>query len=214
MNSAEFNLNFLINNLNFKKLPGPIAQNAMAPSFRQKLVEEMMSKTSIHKKAAVLILLYENENKIFFPVIHRNSYPGTHSDQIGLPGGKIEFTDKTIEDTAIRETKEEIKANASSIQIIGKLTDLFIPMSNFIVHPFVGYYREKANFSPSFDEVKKIIPLPLHHFLVNPPISNFHVNAKYDVPCFQIEGSIPIWGATAMILNEFLVLIKNSLNLN
>lgn len=204
---------YLKNNLNFANTPGWVAQKEMAPPYRQKLVDEAKYDLSQPKIAAVLILIYTHNNELYIPLIHRNSYHGVHSNQIGFPGGKIETYDKDLSATAIRESFEEINALPSKIEILGELTELFIPPSNYIVYPFVGYYKETPNFSASDREVKDIIPLALKDFTLNPKITKKTIgieNKKYQVPGFLLPNQMICWGATAMMLNEFRILLKNN----
>ncbi|CAI9430208.1 Putative NUDIX hydrolase [Candidatus Ornithobacterium hominis] len=214
---SDLNLQTLQSKLNFQKIPGWKAQQVMAPPYRQNLVDEARFNTQKSKIAAVLIILCEINDEIYFPVIHRNTYPGIHSNQVGFPGGKVEKSDENLEQTAIRESFEEIGAKPEAIEIWGELTELFIPPSNFIVHPFVGSYKLNPNFIPCDKEVKDIIFLSLKEFILNPPLQNYTVNVKgkaHKVPGFNLNQNLNVWGATAMMLNEFLEFIRNSLNLN
>lgn len=214
---SNFNLQTLQSRLNFQKIPGWKAQQIMAPPYRQHLVDDARFNTQKSKIAAVLIILYEKNGEIYFPVIHRNTYPGVHSNQIGFPGGKVEESDENLEQTAIRESFEEIGAKKHGLRIWGELTELFIPPSNYIVYPFIGSYILDPNFTPCDKEVKEIISLPLKDFILNPPITNYRIDINqksYEVPGFHLRPNLNVWGATAMMLNEFLEFVRNSLNLN
>ena len=203
--------------LNFDQIPGWLAQRRMSPPDRQKMVDE--GKFNIHQPriAAVLILIFEENNTLKFPVIHRNTYPGVHSNQIGFPGGKVEKTDDSLAATAIRESQEEIGANPENIEILGALSELFIPPSNFLVYPFVGLYHGTPDFRPCDWEVKQIITIDLCRALRDDGFTFLtleHDHKPYNVPAFQLENGMKIWGATAMMLNEFYAFLQNSLHLS
>ena len=212
----DITLQTLKSKLNFANIPGWGAQMQMSPPYRQALVDEGKFDLKNPRIAAVLILIYEENGILKFPVIHRNTYPGVHSNQVGFPGGKIESEDQNLAETAIRESQEEIKAIPDKIEILGELTELFIPPSNFLVYPFVGLYHDLPQFEPSDLEVKKIIPMNLIEFLQNSKKTELTVHSHgkdYQVPAFDLENGPKIWGATAMMLNEFHTFLTNSLDL-
>jgi 8-oxo-dGTP pyrophosphatase MutT (NUDIX family) len=131
---------------------------------------------------------------------------GPHAGQIALPGGKNE-PGESLWQTALREAAEEINAPEQHVQLIGKLTELFIPVSRFLVYPFIGSASGSLSLKPLTSEVKRIIELDLFDFIHNHDreIALFHTAAGHvrKAPCF-IYQDLKIWGATAMILNEFL----------
>ena len=141
-------------------LPGREAQLKMAHAERRL----NLSRYKIPAEArpgSVLILLFEDEGTIKLPLIMRSDYDGVHSGQIGLPGGKYEPEDADLQSTALRETEEEIGISKSDVSLIGRLTELYIPPSNFLVHPFVGTIPFKPEFVPDQNEVARIIELDL-----------------------------------------------------
>lgn len=156
------------------------------------------------RSAAVLLLFYPNEASWDFPVIHRSEYIGAHSNQIALPGGKLEKLDANLQETALRETEEEIGVPKSMIKVLGELSTIFIPHSNFLVHPFIGISNQKPDFQLDKREVKKIISISTSSFLaLEPTHSEVPVNGKnIKAPGFKIDNEF-IWGATASILSEF-----------
>ncbi len=194
-----------------KKLPGEAAHNKMAPNIR------FTAKTNPNKNntkdSAVLILLYPHKNSLSIPFIQRPVYNGVHSGQISLPGGKYETSDLNLKTTALRETYEEIGVVKDQIEVIGNLTPIYIPNSNFNVSPFIGVVKETPIFIPDPYEVKNIIEAPLNTLLSDNCLSSFkkEVNGhKIEAPYYNISGHI-IWGATAMIISELKDVIQNNI---
>lgn len=161
------------------------------------------------RRASVLILLYPENEVVNTLLIKRTSGYGPHSGQISLPGGMWTSTDRDEKDTALRETAEETGINKRDIIILGKLTNLLIPVSNAEVSPFVGYIDYKPVFNPDPLEVEYLIEIPMKT-LLNPEfvkkeemlLSGRPVN----VPYYLLKGE-KVWGATAMILAEFIDLV-------
>ncbi len=194
-----------IQNQLLQPLAGFNAHIQMMPEIRKKNIPiEKPNNTT--RSGAVLILLYPNKEEINTVLIHRNTYKGVHSDQMAFPGGKYEQNDHSLSITALREANEEIGVPISEVEIIGALTKIFIPPSNFEVQPFVGYIKYKPQFIAQEREVKAIVEIPIKEFLNSQNIKKTDICINnyilYDVPCWEIENNI-IWGATAMILSEF-----------
>ncbi|MEY3643711.1 MAG: hypothetical protein RLZZ207_405 [Bacteroidota bacterium] len=189
-----------------KELPGKDAHVKMAP---QPLDLRRFTTTFSEppKKSGVLLLFYQDHGSVYFPLIKRPHYPGVHSGQVGFPGGKMEPSDPDILFTALREAEEEIGINASKVEVLGQLSDLYIPTSNFLVSPVIGFVPEKPSFIPEQREVARIIATEV--------ISLFHPEVRkqtqlavgggmyLDTPYFAVEEEI-VWGATAMILSELI----------
>jgi len=188
-------------------LPGEKAQYRMAPEFRGKFIPKDPG-----KKAAVMVCLTHGKNDLNLAFIKRTRYDGPHSAQVSFPGGVFEEGDSDLSDTAIRETSEEIGLKFNKPDILGRLTPLTIPVSNIHVHPFVGYYNRKTVFTLEKREVEYLIITPLGK-LLNPYIIHREKwnlnNEERDVPFYKVNHEI-IWGATAMILSEFLEVISRS----
>ncbi|MFD2200804.1 NUDIX hydrolase [Shivajiella indica] len=187
-------------------LPGRQGQITMAPLpvDEQRFVENIRSD---HKKGAVLMLFYPDKNNhAFVPFIKRPTYPGVHSGQIAFPGGKMEEYDRDLSETALRETEEEIGVQASKVELIGKLSDLYIPPSNFMVSPYIGFTFEKPEFKPDPEEVLRIINCPMKLILDKSIRKKGMIRGSTGVslnaPYFDIESEM-VWGATAMMLGEF-----------
>ena len=184
------------------KLPGEAAQLMMAPQFRGSFPQQ-----DEPVPAAVLALLYPSGDQAHLIFIKRNEYDGPHSAQVSFPGGAREPGDKTLEETALRETREEVGINGQ-IEILGSLTPLHIPVSNFMVYPFVGWIDNRPVFRPDPVEVQYVIEAPLAG-LLDPSNSHseilHHHGRPIEAPFYRV-GREKIWGATAMMLSEFLQL--------
>lgn len=195
--------------LSLDRLPGSEYQYQMAPMGRgqTRIAELDLNKV---KRAAVLIPIMNNDNQPDLILMQRTEYPGVHSGQISLPGGKREKTDRSFKETALRETHEEIGVPASEVEVAGSLSQLYIPPSNFLVDPFVGTLQKKANFKIEETEVQRVITVNLN-VLFHPSSAGHHYvnsgNYRLKVPAFRVEDHI-IWGATAMMLSELRALLE------
>ena len=128
------------------ELPGESAHRLMIPTIRDDRLNMPINKRQ-PTKSAVLIVFYQEENgAVKFPLIQRPTYNGAHSAQVSFPGGKSEKSDIDLQHTALREANEEVGIDPEKIEVIGKLSDLFIWVSNFIVTPIVGFTDQKPNF--------------------------------------------------------------------
>ena len=202
-----------INNIRHVKtaeIGGLESQFRLAPKMRLNYNVEKIA-ASNPKKAAVLALFYPNrKGETCFLLTQRASYKGTHSAQISFPGGKIEKSDQNLQETALRETFEEVGVLKEHINVIREITDVYIPPSNFLATPFIAYTNEKPNFITNH-EVDHTIDVLLKDLLNDRNIASINITTSYakniDVPCFKLNNYI-VWGATAMILNEIKELLK------
>jgi 8-oxo-dGTP pyrophosphatase MutT (NUDIX family) len=162
------------------------------------------------KPGGVLILLYEENGILKFPLIKRPVYVGAHSGQISLPGGKCEHGEDGIQ-AALREAEEEIGIERSLVQIAGTLSNFFVMPSNFIITPVIGVIYQHPAFKPDAFEVDKILIATLADIIREDAIKKKNIIAagqfEMNAPHFEIESEI-VWGATAMMLNEFRVVIN------
>ncbi|MCX6291202.1 MAG: CoA pyrophosphatase [Bacteroidetes bacterium] len=191
-------------------LPGREAQLLMAHAERK--INLSRYKIPQHARwSSILILLYESDNKIKIPLILRPRYDGVHSGQVAFPGGKFESGDENLVNTALRETKEEIGIPPEHVEILGKLTELYIPPSNFLVHPHVGMIRYKPEFFPDENEVEKVIEISLDDLLNDSLVGEKEITLsnglKIITPYFNFQSET-VWGATAMIMSELRVLLN------
>ena len=195
----------LINAENIKKalsqsLPGSASHKKMLPLNRELSVkpDELLR----IKHSSVLLLLFAENNELNACLIKRPSHMKHHASQIGLPGGRIE-KGETVLETAFRETWEEIGISREKIEILGSLSELYVQVSQFHIHPFVGWIDKKPEFVINKNEVEKTISFPLR--LITNSFEEIELETftgTLKVPCIRFEDEI-IWGATAMILSEF-----------
>lgn len=186
-------------------LPGARAQMRMV-NYARPIVNPEAAINAQTRMSGVMVLLYQVEGNVHTLLIKRPDYEGVHSGQISFPGGKQEPGDPDLQFTALRETREEVGPVTEALQIVGALTPVFIPPSNFFVRPFVGLLPDKPLFVPDSREVAALISLPLSHLaspwaIVEKKVFVSGLNTQLTVKCFDFEGHI-IWGATAMMLAE------------
>ena len=185
-----------------KGLPGKKAQELMAPSIRPPGLAQFDGTNP--RSSGVMILLFPSENGISTVFILRTP-GGPHGGQISLPGGKQENSDSSLSETARRETFEEIGVDPELIREIGILTPLYVPHSNFIIQPVIGYMGFCPVFVLDKKEVAGVIITPLKQ-LFDPDNRRtmilHRLGAEIEAPYYEASGH-RIWGATAMIISEF-----------
>ena len=205
-------INSLHSRLINQNLPGEQAHSKMAHAVRK--VDPNLDVLTT-RDAAVLIVLYEKSPGDFHLIFVRRTSTheaDKHSGQIAFPGGKKEKTDPDLMYTALREAHEEIALDMSQIDILGPLTSLYITVSKFLVHPYLAYSHTLPVLLRQESEIEEVLEFPLNSFIVPEARKQTRIRLATGiilnhVPCFQINGNI-IWGATAMIMNEVLELVR------
>jgi len=194
-------------------LPGWDAQKHMAPAGRSqnRYIPSDKSKT---RESGVLIWLYPAAGNIYTRLILRAEF-GVHSGQVAFPGGQVEQNDNGLWYTALREANEEVGLPPDKITQIGALTPLYIPPSNFWVHPFIGTSEKLDSATLSKAEVQKYFDVNIFDLLepVSKGVKLLTVSSgeKLEVPVYTLEG-YTVWGATAMMLSELEELIRRILS--
>ena len=188
--------------------PGLEAQLRMVPAYRLEEARALREPPAC-KQAGVLILLHPVAGRLQFPLTRRPENVEFHKGQISLPGGSQE-AGETPAQTALRETQEEIGAPAGEIELLGPLTPLYVPPSNFNVHPWVGWLANRPAFRAEPTEVAELIEVPLDVLLdpATPQVEEREMRGgRWPVPFYRI-GPHKVWGATAMILAELVAMIR------
>ncbi len=197
-------------------LPGRKVQYLMAPSSRLSRSFSFPEDSSL-QLSSVMIMLFERDGRWKFPLILRPEYDGVHSGQMALPGVRSEKDDKDRIITALRETQEETGVDSARIKVIGTLTGLEVIASRNLVLPVVGYYNGIPDFQPDPGEVASIYIVDMEDLLkdMKPGLTRIKVNERYSIeaPYYDVEGRI-VWGATAMILSEFLYIAREISTIN
>ena len=187
-------------------LPGEKAHSKMAAESRYRLGVKPNERT---RRSAVLICFYPYQNAIFLPLILRPQYDGVHAGQMAFPGGRMERIDENLTRTALRETQEEVGIRVSDVEVLGLLTELFIPPSNFYVQPVVGVLPYRPDFYPDPREVEAVVEVELTTLLDETIVGDSQVEVRgtlVDAPYYQIQD-YRVWGATAMMISELLMVM-------
>jgi 8-oxo-dGTP pyrophosphatase MutT (NUDIX family) len=203
MISLESINSFLVQRL-LQPLPGALAHETLRAKPSGSVIPNFTHKLP-PKPGSVLILLYEENGIVKFPLIKRPEYLGAHSGQVSLPGGKAEMEEDAIA-TALREAEEEIGISRNRVEVIGALSEFFVIPSNYLVTPVIAIAEGVPEFKGDSREVVRILFADLSNLLKPDSIKEKEILAagKFNMlaPHFEVENEI-VWGATAMILNEF-----------
>jgi 8-oxo-dGTP pyrophosphatase MutT (NUDIX family) len=190
-------------------LPGLDAQLRMAPRPRTGPLEPIESETL--RPAAGLLLIYPHEGVWYLPLTVRGAGLRHHTGQVSLPGGRID-PGESVEDAALREAHEEVGVAPADVEVLGRLTPLPIWVSRHLLHPVVGLASSRPRFSVAAHEVERLIELPISRLQQPDAIGweqrqrTYPPRGVMDVPYFDLSGA-RVWGATAMVLAEFLALL-------
>ncbi|EDM44055.1 hydrolase, NUDIX family protein [unidentified eubacterium SCB49] len=197
------------------ELPGEAFHLKMAPIERLLELTKIAKDKNTARRAAVLALFYPSEEgatKLI--LILRKTYKGVHSNQVGFPGGKYEEEDSNYEETALRETEEEVGVPRETVTVLKELTEIYIPPSNFFVQPFFAVTKTTPQFVAQEEEVEALIEVDLEHFMDDSIIITKTLSTSYatdiEVPAYLINGHV-VWGATAMMLSEIREILKELL---
>ncbi|SHG19926.1 NUDIX domain-containing protein [Salegentibacter echinorum] len=196
-------------------LPGEKAHHKLIPGSRREEMKNLKIEDLSPNKAGVMAVFYPNTfGNTSMVLILRRTYKGVHSNQIGFPGGREEPEDENLQDTALRETEEEVGIPRDKIQVIRELTKLYIPPSNFWVQPYLGLLDHTPNLIKQESEVAQILEVDLDHFLDHSNFVNEELSTSYSkkmlVPAFKLNNQI-VWGATGMMLSEIRELFRKGL---
>ncbi|MCG2768444.1 MAG: CoA pyrophosphatase [Chloroflexota bacterium] len=164
------------------------------------------------KQGGVLLLLYPIDSYLHLVLTRRTEQVANHKGQISLPGGAREPGDHSLLETALRETREELGIRTDQLQVLGPLTSLYIPPSDYCIQPYVAYADARPDFSPEPTEVEELLEMSLNHLL--DPVTReeeiWELRGHPVVVPFYRLGEHKIWGATAMVLSEFEVMLRRS----
>lgn len=194
-----------------QQLPGESAHLEMSPLNRGLSSVAIQTATNV-RESAVAVLIFESDQRLQCTLIQRPTYTGSHSGQVSFPGGKKDPTDLDLIHTAIRECWEEIGVRLQHEHLVGKLTSVYIPVSNFHVEPFVFFYPEIPTFEKDLREVEEVFTFYLDALLDESNVATveMQISSNFtlkEVPCFVLEQK-QVWGATALILNELKAVLK------
>ena len=186
-------------------LPGEKAHLRMSPSHRPLSSNALKNAIKV-RDSAVAVVIFQKNDQLECILTQRSDYEGNHGGQVSFPGGKKDPNDINLEETARRECYEEIGIPLHSGILLGQLTDVFIPVSSFLVKPFVYYHNELPQLIKNDREVAEILTFPLFDLKKEDLISSMEIHLPNgtiyrDIPYFKLSDR-KVWGATALILNE------------
>ncbi len=210
--NGDFFLNTL-ETLLHEPLPGFPLQEKMEPPTRRVSILNNQHELPA-RESAVLVLLFPKKEQLHTVFIRRNVYDGAHSGQVSFPGGKMETFDQSHIHTALRETREEIGLAENQVRVLGMLSPLYVPPSNFNIQPVVGYSSNPNHFIPDPTEVAEVFTVPLNNLL--DPVYQTKKAVRLadgnvmEVPCYIFDNKI-VWGATSMILSEFNEVVERAI---
>lgn len=187
-------------------LPGEAAQARLAPRPRREWPAGFDYRSI--REAATLLLVFPIDARAHVVLTVRAGTLERHGGQVSMPGGVID-PGETRQQAALREAHEEIGVDPGSVRVLGLLTPLDITVSGFRLHPVVGVSAERPCFTPAPGEVERVLEIDLDHLLNPASMASRDVlrdGRTLTLPAFLVDG-VEVWGATAMVLAEFLALL-------
>ena len=190
-----------------RPLPGLSAQLVMGV---RRIMTERIRPPEERRVGAVLILLYPLNDRLHLPLTRRTETVEYHKGQISLPGGAREPEDTSLADAAMRETEEELGVAPQQVEVLGRLSSLYIPPSNYCIHPLLGHTAVRPQFKPDSREVAEVLEMSLTHLL---DMSSHEEEVwtvrgeRVTVPFYRL-GPNKVWGATAMVLHELETILR------
>jgi 8-oxo-dGTP pyrophosphatase MutT (NUDIX family) len=191
-----------------KELPGQRSHRKMIPPGRNLVVNRQ--ELDQIRYSSVLLLLFPEQGRLYTCLTKRNASMKHHPGQVSFPGGRIE-EGESPEVTALREAQEEIGISPLEVRILGRLSELYVSVSKYMIFPYVGWMSRRPKFRLNEDEAEQLLLLSLDPALMKPQTRTIRTSSAgtIDVPCYPL-GEEVIWGATAMILTEFFDLVRES----
>lgn len=168
------------------------------------------------RPAAALLLLYPRDGRWFVPLTVRSAGLRHHTGQVSLPGGRLDREDETVEEAALREAREEIGVTETMVELLGRLTPVPVAISGHLLTPVIGVAVARPAFALHGAEVERLIEVPIERLLAPDAVAweerprAVPAAGRIQVPYFDVDGA-HVWGATAMVLSEFIALLDEQL---
>lgn len=198
---------FLKKRLDQDDLPGQPSQLKMAPEPLSANAERRsMQPPGDSRQSSVLVLIFPNDEGELELILTLRTQTINHGGQLSFPGGRAEIGETPVQ-TALREAREEIGIKPGDIEIAGSLSTLYVAPSHNQVTPVVGFLDYVPELTINPNEVEEVFSVELNSLLNKENLTvedwNLRDDHTYKVPYWDVHR-VPLWGATAMMLSEFL----------